>query len=248
MVNDLCWFELVTPVTEAAGAFYKAVVGWTDEMSSGPNGPYTIFKAGEHPVGGMLRMADMPPAWLAYVAVDDVDAHAGKVKAAGGQIHQPPLDIPQVGRFAVVADPQGAAFILFRASVDQAPPRPAPMAPGSLGWAELHAADGEAVFPFYADLFGWVRHDAIPMGEMGVYQTFGSPQEAFGGMMTGHQPAPRPYWLLYFGVEDIDAAQARVEANGGRMLMGPTEVPGGAFVLNAMDPQGGLFALLGPKL
>ena len=247
MANDFCWFELVTTDTAAAGAFYEAVIGWTSEMSSGPSGPYTIFKTADGiPVGGMLEMKDMPPAWLGYVAVDDVDAFAGKVQASGGQIHKAPQDIPGVGRFAVVADPQGAVFVLFKGAPAAPPLQPAPMSPGSLGWSELHAADWEAAFAFYSDLFGWVKHDAVPMGEMGVYQTFGLSQ-AFGGMFSNHQPAPGPYWLYYFGVDGVDSAVERVKAHGGQILMGPAEVPGGAFVVNAQDPQGGFFAFLGMR-
>jgi predicted enzyme related to lactoylglutathione lyase len=252
MANDFCWFELVTSDAQAAGDFYTRVIGWGTEMSSGPAGPYTIFKTpnrtggeGIH-VGGMLEMQGVPPGWLGYVAVDDVDAFTQKVEAAGGQVCKAPQDIPNVGRFAVVADPQGAMFVLFRGSLDEAPPRPAPMSPGSLGWAELHAADWEKAFPFYAELFGWKKHDTVPMGEMGVYQTFGLDQ-AFGGMLSNHQPAPGPYWLYYFGVEGVDSAIERVKANGGTILMGPAEVPGGAFVVNAQDPQGALFAFLGMR-
>ena len=247
MANDFCWFELVTTDAAAAGDFYKRVVGWETEASSGPAGPYTIFKADQIPVGGMMEMKGMHPAWLGYVAVDDVDAFAAKVTAAGGLVHKPPQDIPDVGRFAVVEDSQGAVFVLFRGASATPPPRPGPMAPGSLGWAELHAADWEKAFGFYSGLFGWVKHDAVPMGEMGTYQTVGLADAAFAGMFNGHEPAPRPYWLYYFGVDDIDAAGERVKDGGGQVLMGPMEVPGGAFVINATDPQGGMFALLGPK-
>lgn len=247
MANDFVWFELVTPDTAAAGDFYRAVVGWGSEMSSGPAGPYTLFKAGGFEVGGMLEMQGAPPGWLGYVGVDDVDAFARKIEAAGGAIHKAPADIPNVGRFAVVADPQGAMFVLFKGSLDEAPPGPEPMAPGTLGWSELHAADWEKAFDFYSGLFGWVRHEAIPMGEMGVYQTFGGSEAAFGGMFSNHDPAPGPYWLYYFSVDDIDAAAERTKAGGGEILMGPVEVPGGGWVLNAKDPQGGIFALLGPK-
>ncbi|MDR6624629.1 VOC family protein [Caulobacter segnis] len=247
MASDFVWFELVTPDAKAAEAFYTAVVGWKTEASSGPAGPYTIFKAGDFHVGGMLEMKDVPAGWLGYLGVDDVDAFAKKVEAAGGAIRRPPEDIPNVGRFAVVADPQGAMFVLFRGETDDAPPRPAPMSPGSLGWSELHAADWEKLFDFYAPLFGWVKHDTVPMGEMGVYQTFGPQAAAIGGMFSNHAPAPAPYWLYYFGVEGVDSAIERVKANGGQVLMGPVEVPGGAWVVNAQDPQGGLFALLGMR-
>ncbi|PZR33885.1 VOC family protein [Caulobacter segnis] len=245
MASDFVWFELVTPDAAAAEAFYKAVVGWTAEASSGPNGPYTIFKAGDVPVGGMLEMKDVPAGWLGYLGVDDVDAFAAKVEAAGGAIHKAPQDIPDVGRFAVVADPQGAMFILFRGSLDAPPPRPQQMSPGSLGWSELNAAGWEKAFDFYAPLFGWVKHDAVPMGEMGVYQTFGPQAAAIGGMCDSQGPGHS--WLYYFCVENLDAAIERVKTGGGQIQLGPMEVPGGAFVVNAVDPQGGLFALLGMR-
>lgn len=247
MANDFCWFELVTTDTKAAGDFYKAVIGWTTEMSSGPAGPYTIFKApGDIHVGGMLEMQGVPPGWLGYIAVDDVDAFARKVEAAGGQVHKAPQDIPDVGRFAVVADPQGAMFVLFKDTSAMPPPRPAPMSPGSLGWSELHATDWEKAFGFYAGLFGWRKHDAVDMGGMGTYQTVGLDQ-AFAGLFTNPDLPSGPYWLYYFGVDGVDSALERVKANGGEILMGPMEVPGGAFVVNAKDPQGGYFAFLGMR-
>lgn len=247
MASDFVWFELVTPDAKAAEAFYTSVVGWTTEASSGPAGPYTIFKTGEFHVGGMLEMRDVPAGWLGYVGVDDVDAYARRVEATGGVICKPPEDIPGVGRFAVVADPQGAMFVLFHGDTDDAPPQPAPMSPGSLGWSELHAADWEKLFDVYAPLFGWVKHDAVPMGEMGVYQTFGPPAAMIGGMFNTFAPAPSPYWLYYFCVEGIDSALERVKAAGGQILTGPHPVPGGAWILNAQDPQGGLFALVGQR-
>ncbi|WP_454761612.1 VOC family protein [Caulobacter segnis] len=247
MANDFCWFELVTTDAKAAGDFYKAVIGWTTEMSSGPAGPYTIFKAaGDIHVGGMLEMQGMQPGWLGYIAVNDVDAFAKKVEAAGGQVHKVPQDIPDVGRFAVVADPQGAMFVLFKDTSTTPPPRPAPMSPGSLGWGELHATDWEKAFDFYAGLFGWKKHDTVDMGEMGVYQTVGLDQ-AFAGLFTNPDLPNGPYWLYYFGVDGVDSAIERVKANGGEILMGPMEVPGGAFVVNAKDPQGGSFAFLGMR-
>lgn len=247
MASDFVWFELVTPDAKASEAFYKAIVGWTTEASSGPNGPYTIFKTGEFPVGGMLEMKDVPPGWLGYIGVDDVDAYVRKVEAAGGTICKPPQDIPGVGRFAVVADPQGATFILFKDAPGQSSPRPAPMSPGSLGWSELNATGWEKAFDFYAPLFGWVKHDAAPMGEMGVYQTFGPQAGAIGGMCNSQGPGPSHYWLYYFCVENLDSAIERVKAGGGQILVGPLEVPGGAWVVNAIDPQGAMFALLGMR-
>jgi predicted enzyme related to lactoylglutathione lyase len=114
----MCWDELMTPDTEAAGRFYKATFGWTaDTMDMGQGGSYTIFKAGDKQVGGMMArpasLKDIPPHWLAYFAVTSVDDTAAKAKDLGGKVFQPPTDIPNIGRFAVCQDPQGAAFALF---------------------------------------------------------------------------------------------------------------------------------------
>lgn len=247
------WYELITPDPEAAKRFYSQVVGWTTEDMTGGGMTYTVVSAGADGVGGIMEIPaeakamGAPPHWSGYVAVDDCDAAAEKIGSLGGQVIRAPDDIPNIGRFAVVADPQGAVFVLFKGAPTTPPLRPAPMSPGSLAWSELHAADWEKAFGFYASLFGWVKHDAVPMGEMGVYQTFGAPAAAFGGMFSGHAPAPGPYWLCYFGVDDVDAAVERTKAHGGEILMGPAEVPGGAWVVNAKDPQGALFAFLGPR-
>jgi predicted enzyme related to lactoylglutathione lyase len=246
------WYELMTSDTEAAGAFYGAVLGWSKRDAGVAGMSYTIFSAGESPLGGMMTLpetaaaAGARPGWIGYVAVDDVDAAAARAKAAGGTIHRAADDIPGVGRFAVIADPQGAVLALFKGSGEEPPPA-APSTPGHPGWRELLAADGEAAFAFYAGLFGWTKAEAFDMGEMGVYQLFASGGADTGGMMTKPVAVPAPFWLYYFNVEEIDAAAARVQAGGGQILNGPMEVPGGRWILQCRDPQGGIFALLGPR-
>lgn len=179
--------------------------------------------------------------------MDDVDAHAERVKAAGGAVHRPPEDIPGVGRFAVVADPQGAVFILFKGNgePDQAPT--ASGTPGTVGWHELYAGDGASAFGFYASLFGWTEADAIDMGSMGIYRLFATGGEPVGGMMTKMPDMPMPFWLYYFNVDAIDAAMARVTQHGGKVLMGPHQVPGGQWILQCLDPQGAMFAMVASK-
>ena len=150
----------MTSDTEAARAFYKQAIGWTMADSGLTDRDYTILSAGATPVGGLMpipqasRDAGAMPCWMGYIGVDDVDAYAGKVKTAGGSIHRGPEDIPNVGRFAVAADPHGAIFLLFKGMGGQMPAEAAPDAPGHIGWRELHAGDGPAAFAF---LFGPLR-------------------------------------------------------------------------------------------
>lgn len=254
--GQFVWYELMSPDTAAAAAFYGAVIGWNTRDAGAAHVRYTILSAGDTGVGGLLEMAQAVrdaggwPAWVGYIAADDVDVTAARVEDAGGRVHHAAEDIPGVGRFAVVADPQGAVFTLFK-PLGGEPGRPAAGAtPGRVGWHELHAADREAAFAFYAGLFGWTKTDAIDMGTMGLYQTFatghGTDGVMVGGMMTKTGALPRPTWLYYVNVDDIGAAVTRTTDAGGQVLNGPHEVPGGSWVARCMDPQGAMFAMVGP--
>jgi hypothetical protein len=247
------WYDVMTTDTRAAEAFYRKVCGWTTQDSGMSDRSYTLVSAGPTMVGGIMPIPDAAkamgarPAWMGYVGVDDVDAYAEKVKAAGGAVHRPPEDIPGIGRFAVVADPGGAAFILFRGNRDEAPAEPAPNTPGHVGWHELYAADDAAALKFYGDLFGWTQTEAMDMGPMGLYRLFATGGAPVGGIMKKPPEVPVPCWLYYFNVDAIDAAAARVTEAGGKVLMGPQEVPGPMWIVQCMDPQGAAFALVGTK-
>ncbi len=256
-----CWYELMTSDLTAAEAFYATVIGWTAADSGMSGFRYSIFSAGETGVAGAMTLpeelcaARVPPHWIGYVRVEDVDAALPRLIAAGGSVHRPAADIPGVGRFAVVADPGGAALCLFREAMPapardpaEVPTGPAGTCPpGRVGWHELQAHDGDAAFAFYAALFGWSEVERMDMGAMGFYRLFATGGPAVGGMMTRIPEAPRPFWLYYFGVEALDAAVDRLSAAGGRVVMGPMEVPGGAWIVQAFDPQGAMFALVAPR-
>jgi predicted enzyme related to lactoylglutathione lyase len=172
---------------------------------------------------------------------------ARRIQEAGGMVHRGPMEVPGVIRFAVVADPQGAVFIIAKGL--QAGPMPQlPVGtPGTIGWRELFATDWEKNFAFYAKLFGWTKAEAHNMGEAGTYQLFAAGGAPVGGMMNKHPAMLQCWWNYYITVDGIDAAKARVEKAGGSVKMGPMEVPGGQWIVQAQDPQGGFFALVALK-
>lgn len=245
------WFEYMAADLAAAEAFYAKVAGWTMRDSGMPGMKYTLARSQFADVAGMMTLPaeacsqGAQPGWMGYIGVEDVDAKATAIVAAGGAVMMPPTDIPGVGRFAVVGDPQGVPFCLFRGNTPPTETAP-PMANGHIGWHELHTKDQAKAFDFYSAQFGWTKDTAMDMGPMGTYQIFAINGAPAGGMMNDTM-SPQPYWLYYIAVGDFDAAVARVTEAGGKVLHGPEEVPGGAWIINASDPQGGIFALVGMR-
>ncbi|MGC2201662.1 MAG: VOC family protein [Stellaceae bacterium] len=247
------WYELMAADSEAAKDFYSKVMGWGTQPGPVPGMAYTIFTTAGMPVGGLMaqpedaRKMGAPPSWIGYIAADDVDATVERIKRLGGTVHVPPSDIPNVGRFSVVADPQTAVFALFKSPATCESPDPEPGMPGRVGWHELLASDWEKAFGFYSELFGWRKADAHDIGEMGTYQLFSAGGPPIGGMLNKPPMVPVPHWLYYFNVGDIDAAAERVRSGGGQILNGPMQVPGDDWIIQGKDPQGAIFALVGKK-
>ncbi len=246
------WYELMTTDMKAAGDFYKSVVGWSTQASPMPGMDYTLFMSGESMAAGLMnqpeesRKMGAPPSWMGYVGVKDVATATAKAKRLGGTVYVEPRDIPGMGRFSVVADPQMAVFAMFQAvPARDPPPAPPPGTPGQIGWHELYASDWEKAFDFYSDMFGWKKDQAVDISPMGTYQLFalGSGGPAIGGMWNKPKEIPATFWLYYFNVDAIDAAAERVKSAGGKITNGPMEVPGGSFIVQCQDPQGAMFAL-----
>lgn len=251
-----CWYELMTTDPAAAESFYGKVVGWGTRPFPGAGAPYTMWTKGEQAVGGLMelpaeaRAGGAPPNWMPYVAVEDAEATAKQAVALGGKAEFGPNEIPGVGRFAVLSDPAGAHFAILQPADPSAGsgPETAP-APLEVSWRELATTDREGAMAFYQALFGWERQNANDMGEpLGVYQEFGRPGLALGGIYRkpADMPLP-PFWLMYVLVPDIEASLAAVRTAGGTVLMGPTEIPGGDRIAQCLDPQGAAFALHQPK-
>lgn len=255
--GSFIWYELMTDDEDAAIAFYRKVVGWN--AAEYPNAEigdfrYTILSGGDRGVAGLMGLTEemkahgARPGWLGVIGVDDVDATAARIAAIGGTVLKQPDDIPTVGRFALVADPGGAVFeLLAPEPMESEPPPLDPATPGKTGWHELYSGNGEkAAFDFYSGLFGWKTETEMDMGAMGKYRIFSKDGVQIGGMMDRPANMPVSAWAFYFNVEGIDAAIERIKAEGGQVLMGPHEVPGGSWVVQAVDPQGAHFALVSP--
>lgn len=250
------WYELMTTDMDAAKAFYSEVIGWkTAQWPDASSGmpPYTMWQVGDDSIGGVMTLPDkakemgVPPHWLVYVQVIDVDATAARAKELGGTVHVPPTDIPTVGRFAVIADPQGASLAAFKPQQEMKLHEGEPRL-GDFSWHELNSTDHEAGWKFYSELFDWKLTDAMDMGpEMGTYQMFNRTSAAegsAGGMSNAAKQLGMPaHWLLYVSVDDIDAAVARVKGNGGKVVNGPMDIPTGGKIAQCMDPQNAAFAL-----
>jgi uncharacterized protein len=246
------WYELITTDTERAKAFYSRVLGWGTQDVSMPSVAYTLFTLGEVSVSGLMNLptdADKmgaKPRWIGYVGVDDVDATAALINQLGGAVHVPPMNFSNFSRFAVAADPQTASFGLISWL------RPVQLLqaelniPGRVAWHELLAADREKALAFYGSLFGWQKAEAR-VGPRGTYQLFSAGQQTIGGMVTKPRTVSMPSWIYYFNVGDIDAAVKRVKIGGGQVLEGPIEVPGDSWILQCLDPQGAMFALVGKR-
>jgi predicted enzyme related to lactoylglutathione lyase len=247
------WSELMTTDTKAAETFYKKVVGWTSEPFGNSPTPYTLFKrsGSTSGVGGLMKTPDgmnMPPFWSMYIAVPKLEDAVVQVKRLGGSELSEVIDVPTVGRMQMLKDPQGAAFYIIQPEPRDNPPDRDPEV-GEASWLELMTTDAPAAMHFYQQLFGWEPGEAMDMGEMGKYQMFNRGSRMIGGMMNKPKEMAQvpPHWAIYFLVPDINAAAERIKANGGTILNGPMEVPGGDWVLNARDPQGAPFALHAKK-
>jgi uncharacterized protein len=253
--GDFVWYELRTTDAKAATDFYTHVVGWQAQPSGDPGGiPYTLLATQGSGVAGLMQLTPemqaggMRPAWVGFIGVDDVDAYAKRIEEAGGKLHCPPMDIPTIGRFASVQDPQGAVFLIFKSFRGNMPAPPSLGTSGTIGWNELSADDEKAVWPFYSSLFGWKVETEMDMGAMGNYRIFKNHGPQMGAMMNRDRSrTPMPFWLYYFNVDDIDAAAARIQEKQGQICMGPHEVPGGLWIVVATDPQSALFAVVGRK-
>jgi uncharacterized protein len=240
------WHELHTTDRSKAMKFYATLIGWeTKDVPMGPGDPYGLCLLGGKDIAGITKSmapAHVPSHWLPYIAVDDVDASAAKLKELGGKVLQAPMDIPEVGRFAAVADPQGAAFAIFK-HVKPYPEEPAQPPVGAFCWEELATPDPEAAAKFYAALFGYTV-ESMDMGPAGTYRILKNGDRQRAGM-TKPMPGAPPgaHWLEYIHVKDVDSSTRNAKELGATVHLEPQDIPKiGRFSIVA-DPTGAAVAL-----
>jgi uncharacterized protein len=243
------WVDLSTTDQDAAKTFYGALFGWqADDRPIGDGSVYSMMQIDGHNVAAISgqpqqqRDAGVPPLWNSYVTVASADEAAQRAGELGGTVHAPAFDVLDAGRMAVIQDPQGAYVMAWepRANIGAGLVN----APGALVWNELQSPDLDASVSFYGDLFGWRLEEftGMPMRYMGIKVG----EHANGGMMAPEAPTP-PFWLVYFGVADIDAGIAKVKALGGTLLSGPIDIQIAKLAV-VQDPQGAVFALYAGEL
>jgi predicted enzyme related to lactoylglutathione lyase len=253
--GDYIWYELMTPDSEGTKAFYDAVVGWEIGEAVPEFAGYRMigrkdggFGGGILPITDEMKQHGARPTWLGYIHVSDVDASTQAIEKAGGKILMPAFDIPSVGRIAMVADPQGAPFYVMKPIPPEGRENEAsdvfsPDKPGRVSWNELSTSDPVAARKFYGDQFGWESGDFMDMGEMGEYRFLDHHGQRIGalcGVMSGQEPK----WRYYIRVPSIAKAKDAIETKGGKVVMGPMEVPGGDHIVIGIDPQGAFFMLI----
>ncbi|MEO5617219.1 MAG: VOC family protein [Candidatus Eisenbacteria bacterium] len=249
--GTFCWFELATSDQNGARTFYSKLFGY--EPSDSPIGggqTYTILKLAGRDAAALyaMRAQDYPPGmpshWLAYVAVENADAAAARVKAAGGTVMVEPFDVMEHGRMAACADPLGAAFAVWQPK--QHPGTGVAGEHGAFAWCQLNAptAGRDKAKKFYAEALGWTfRDDPMPMGDS--YTTWLGADGPCGGMMPMPPGLEAPaHWLIYFATSDVDATATKTQELGGQCVVPPTDIPGMGRFAVLQDPQGAFFAVV----
>lgn len=259
--GSFIWYELMTPDPDAIAPFYAAVVGWRiaerDPGQTGDMDYRMIGRADGGSAGGMLRLSDdmqthgARPVWLGYLYTPDVDRTLAAIVADGGTLLVPAFDL-HVGRMGMVTDPQGVPFYVMTPVPPPGKPDAASdvfdrQAAQRVNWNELASPDLGASKAFYGRHFGFEFNESMDMGPMGQYCFIDHHGQRLGAIMQRASEEQPAIWLFYFGVPSVAAASRAITEHGGKVLMGPHQVPTGEWIVVATDPAGAPFGLVGPK-
>lgn len=232
------WHELVTPDANAAHAFYGKTIGWKTQPWE-EDSSYVMFAAQRGPIGATVT-GDVAPHWLPYIGTGDIDKTIALAKQNGGTVAKDVDTLSSGSRYAVLQDPYGASFGVYESAENYG--KISPPKPGEHSWHELMSSDHDAAFDFYSALFGWEKIREHDMGDMGTYLIYGLNGKEFGGMMRVMDGGPAAAWVSYVHVKDVNQIAKKVKSAGGQVINGPMEVPGGDWIVMAVDPQGAMFA------
>jgi uncharacterized protein len=250
--GEWIWYELMTSDPDAAASFYGTLVGWRVKDSGQAGMDYREWWMGDVPIGGLMKMPDgapMPSCWMGYVAVDDIHAGIEAVKETGGTVHMGPQEVPGVGQFAFVSDPQGAMLYIMQDVSGETSTSFADDKPrlGHCAWNELMTSDPQAALGFYGGQFAWAKDGEMDMGDMGAYHFVKHPRQGVIGAIMANPPGAPVGWAHYFRVASIAKAADAIPGLGGQVINGPMEIPGGDWIVQGIDPQGAFFSLVGGK-
>jgi len=241
-----CWVDLGVDDIGRAVTFYSTLFGWDIQPGPPEAGGYRMCQKGGHPVAGIgpkQGPPDTPTVWTVYLASDNADETAGKITAAGGKILAPPMDVLDVGRAAIAADPAGAAFGVWQARNHTG--FGLANEPGSVGWTENFSRDMDGNQAFYHAVFGYEYGDmSSPDFRYATLKIDGTEVGGIGALGSGLPPDVPAHWSTYFLVEDTDAAVATVSKAGGSVTREPRDSPYGRMAV-VTDDQGAAFSLMG---
>ncbi|HXG76117.1 MAG TPA: VOC family protein [Gaiellaceae bacterium] len=240
-IGRFVWHEQVSSDPGQAQRFYTRLFGWDTEVFTPGEVAYPMISSGGRGHGGFGTALEgaPPPHWLGHVRVEDLDLTIEKAKGAGGKLAAGPFEMSEVGRMAIVGDPQGAFVGLYQ------PEGESPVAEGVFVWDELGTTDVDGAQRFYEDVFGWTTSDPGP--EYGGYRIFQQGEIRVAGLMALPDESLPPLWQPYVAVEDTDATAAEATALGGSALVAPMDVPNVGRIAALRDPQGAVFGIITPE-
>lgn len=239
-VGRFVWHDHSSNDPDKARSFYNELFGWESDVVQIQGFEYPMIKANDQTHGGFgPAQGGAPPHWLGHVLVDDADAAAERAKGAGGTVITGPMDIPNVGRFAVIQDPQGAVFSVFASAGEPQTPE------GVFVWNELVTTDIDTAKRFYGEVVGWSAKDMDNPGDTpGAYTVFLNGEEQRGGAYPRppEMDAP-PHWMLYVGSSDVDSDTKKAKKLGAQVYMEPFDVPTVGRLSIIADPTGAVFGI-----
>jgi predicted enzyme related to lactoylglutathione lyase len=240
-VGKFVWHEQVSSDPKQAQEFYTQLFGWATEAFKSGEVDYPMISSGGKTHGGFGKAMEgaPPPHWLSHVQVENLDQTIEKAKSAGGKLAAGPFDMSEVGRMAIIADPQGAFISLYQPEGD------GEVGEGVFVWDELGTSDVDGAQRFYEQVFGWTTSD---MGaEYGGYRIFNRGETGIAGLMAVPDSSISPYWQPYVAVDDPDRTTAKAKELGGSVLQEPMDVPKVGRIAVLRDPQGATFGIIKPE-